>query len=52
MGDKHGGFSFFIVFLSLYYRNFGIARVEDGGYGRFLKKAPQKLFICVAGLLG
>ena len=37
-------------FLPLYYRGVGIARVEDGGYGRFLKKAPQKLLDWVAGL--
>jgi hypothetical protein len=33
-------------------KNILIAGVENRGYGRFLKKAPQKLLDWVAGLLG
>jgi hypothetical protein len=38
--------------ITLYHRDLGIARVEEwgnGGNGRFLKKAPQKLLDCAAG---
>ena len=30
----------------------GFTERGDGGYGRFLKKAPQKLLYGVAGLFG